>query len=249
MRLSEERPAAQGQEADDIYELLRGAILDGDLKPEEVMSQVALANRLGVSRTPLREALRLLQGEGLIEAEQHRRVRVASMTASDLEELYVMRVALEAEALRLSVPDLTPEDLARLEGYIAEMAHFAETADYRRWTVPHSRFHRALTAPAGQRISALLGQLFDHGERYRRLQIGPIPSSWAIEGHRAILDACKATDRDSAASALANHLARACSEVAEVLDPDYDCSKLTTAVADVCGDVPADSSDRRGSNR
>jgi DNA-binding GntR family transcriptional regulator len=160
------------QNTDDVYERVRGAILDGELAAGTVMSQVALAEELGISRTPLREALRLLQGEGLIEAEPNRRVRVAPMTASDMEELCVMCVTLEAEALRLSAPMLTPQDLARLEGVMAEMAHFAQVKDYRRWVVPHRDFYRALTAPAGPRTNLLLGQLFDHSERYRRLHIG-----------------------------------------------------------------------------
>ena len=141
------------------------------------MSQVALAEELGISRTPLREALRMLQSEGLVEGEPNRRVRVAPMTAADLEELCVMRVTLEAEAMRLSVPRMTSEDLARLEGYMAEMAHYAEAKDYRRWTVPHRSFHRALTARAGERVNFVLGQMFDHAERYRRLHIGHGPSA------------------------------------------------------------------------
>ena len=63
-----------------------------------------------------------------------------------------MRVTLEAEAIRLAVPRMTAEDLARLEGSIAEMAHFAEAKDYRRWIVPHQAFHRALTAPGGRAL-------------------------------------------------------------------------------------------------
>ena len=61
-------------------------------------------------------------------------------------------------------------------------AHYAAAKDYRRWTVPHQNFHRALTAPAGERINDLLGQLFDHAERYRRLDIGHGPTPWATAG-------------------------------------------------------------------
>src|ERR1700722_10486 len=93
-----------GQNTEDVYERVRTAILDGDLAPGAVMSQVALAEELGISRTPLREALRMLQSERLVEAEPNRRVRVAPMSPADLEELYVVRITLEAEALRLSVP-------------------------------------------------------------------------------------------------------------------------------------------------
>jgi DNA-binding GntR family transcriptional regulator len=229
---------ANGQNTEDVYERVRNAILDGGLAPGAVMSQVALAEELGISRTPLREALRMLQGEGLVEAEPNRRVRVAPMTPSDLEQLCVVRVTLEAEALRLSVPRMTPEDLARLEGHMAEMAHYAAAKDYRRWIVPHSQFHRTLTAPAGQRVNDLLGQLFDHAERYRRLHIGHGPSAWATAGHREILDACKAQNRDLSAGLLASHLARTGFEVTELLDPDYKPVLLEQAVTDAGGTAP-----------
>ncbi len=231
-------PGENGQNTEDVYVRVRNAILDGELKPGAVMSQVALAEELGISRTPLREALRMLQSERLVEAEPNRRVRVAPMSPADLEQLCVARVTLEAEAIRLSVLRMTPEDLARLEGYMAEMAHYADAKDYCRWTVPHSNFHRALTAPAGERINDLLGQLFDHAERYRRLHIGHGPSAWATGGHREILDACKAGDRDRSAALLAGHLARTGFEVAELVDPNYDPEALRTALTDVGGELP-----------
>src|SRR4051812_6896620 len=147
-----------------VYQRVREAILEGEIAPGATMSQVALADELGISRTPLREALRMLQSEGLVDAERNRRVRVAPISPRDLEELCVMRVTLEAEAIRLAVPRMTDDDLARLEGYNAEMAHFARAKDYRRWVVPHQAFHRALPSPAGERFTALLTQLFDHAE-------------------------------------------------------------------------------------
>jgi GntR family transcriptional regulator, rspAB operon transcriptional repressor len=230
--------AANGQNTEDVYERVRAAILDGELAAGSVMSQVALAEEFGISRTPLREALRMLQSEGLVEGEPNRRVRVAPMTVRDLEELCVMRITLEAEALRLSVPRMTSEDIARLEGHMAEMAHYAQEKDYRRWTVPHREFHRALTAHAGERVNVVLGQMFDHAERYRRLHIGHGPSAWATPQHRAILDACKARDREGAGGLLAGHLARTGFEVADLLDPAYDPEQLRTAVLDAGGEIP-----------
>jgi DNA-binding GntR family transcriptional regulator len=227
-----------GENPEDVYERVRSAILDGELAAGAVMSQVALAQELGISRTPLREALRMLQGEGLIEAEHNRRVRVAPITPQDLEELYIVRVTLEAEAVRLSVPTMASEDLARMEGQLAEMAHYAGVQDYKLWSGPHGAFHRALTAPAGERVNDLLGQLFDHSERYRRLHIGHGPSAWATAGHREILDACKTGDRDRTAALLASHLARTGLEVSELLDPAYDPAQLRTALVDVGGEVP-----------
>jgi DNA-binding GntR family transcriptional regulator len=231
-------PNGTRQSTEQVYERVRGAILDGELAPGTVMSQVSLAEELGISRTPLREALRMLQGERLIEAEPNRQVRVRPLTPDDLEELCIMRVTLEAQAVRLAIPLMGPEDLARLEGYMAEMAHFAQAKDYRRWTVPHHAFHHGLTAPAGARIATVLDGLFDHAERYRRLHIGHGPSAWATAGHREILDACKAGDRDAGARLLANHLARTAFEVTELLSPGYEPQRLAATLHDLGADVP-----------
>ena len=143
----------------------------------------------------------MLQSEGLVDAEPNRRVRVAPVSAATSRSSTSCASRLEAEAIRLAVPRMAAEDLARLEGYIAEMAHYADERDYRRWTIPHQAFHRGLIAPAGARFAAVLAQLFDHAERYRRMHIGHGPSAWATKDHRAILDACKARDRDLAARA------------------------------------------------
>jgi GntR family transcriptional regulator, rspAB operon transcriptional repressor len=218
-----------------VHQRVREAILEGEIAPGATMSQVALADELGISRTPLREALRMLQTEGLVDAERNRRVRVAPVSAADLEELYVMRVTLEAEAIRLAVPRMTAEDLARLEGCNAEMAHFAQAKDYRRWVVPHREFHRGLTAPAGERLAGVLAQLFDHSERYRRMHIGHGPSAWATKDHRAILDACKASDRDEAARRLAQHFARTAFELVEMIEPGREADRLREVLADVAG--------------
>jgi DNA-binding GntR family transcriptional regulator len=232
------RAVAEHQNPDHVYVRLREAILDGDLAAGEVMSQVSLAGELGISRTPLREALRMLQAERLIESEPNRRVRVATVSARDLEELGIMRVTLEAQGVRLSVARMTPEHLARLEGHMAEMAHFAQARDYRRWGVPHRAFHVQLTALAGERLSDLLAQLFDHAERYRRLHIGYGPGAWATGDHREILDACKAGDSDAAAALLATHLARMPLEAAELLEPGYDSVALRATLADVGASAP-----------
>jgi len=237
------------QSAEYVHRRVREAILEAELPPGETMSQVALAEELGVSRTPLREALRMLQGEGLIEARPNRRVRVAPMSVDDLEQLYAVRVALEAEALRLSVPRMSAEDIAHLEGSIAEMAHFAEQRDMRRWLVPHAEYHRQLTVLAGERFATLLSQLFDHAERYRRLHIGHGPSAWATADHREILDAVKAGEVSVAAGLLAQHLSRTAFEVAEILEPGNDLPMLRQVLADVGSEPPRRRTERRGAGR
>jgi DNA-binding GntR family transcriptional regulator len=217
--MSDLRPSEDGvparQSAEYVYRRVRGAILDGELPPGETMSQVALA-----------------------EARINRRVRVAPISADDLEELYAVRVALEAQALRLSVPRMTSERIARLEGAIAEMAHYAEQRDVRRWLVPHADYHRQLTEPAGGRFTVLLSQLFDYAERYRRLHIGSGPSAWATPDHREILDAVKAGDEQLAAARLAGHLSRIAFEVAEILEPGRELDILSRVLADAGATPP-----------
>src|SRR5947208_4488476 len=86
-----------------VHDRLRDGILRGEFDPRVPISQVQLAARLGVSRTPLREALRMLQREGLIDSEPNRRVRIAALSVTDLEQLYALRVMVEALAVQLSV--------------------------------------------------------------------------------------------------------------------------------------------------
>jgi DNA-binding GntR family transcriptional regulator len=224
---------ARRDNVEQVYRRVREAILEGEIAPGAVMSQVALADDLGVSRTPLREALRMLQSEGLVDAQANRRVTVRPISATDVEELVVMRVALEAEAVRLSVDRLAPEDIAALEGRLAEMAHFADAKDYERWTLPHNAFHRGLTTPAGERVNALLGQLSDHFERYRRVHIARSPKAWLTAGHREILDATKKRDREKAGRLMAEHLSATAFDVMELLEPGYEGARLRQTLEDV----------------
>src|SRR3954464_13390299 len=109
-RMAIEGAASRRDNVEQVYRRVREAILEGEIAPAAIMSQVALADELGVSRTPLREALRMRQSEGLVDAQANRRVTVKPISATDLEELVVMRVALETEAVRLSVERLAPRD-------------------------------------------------------------------------------------------------------------------------------------------
>jgi GntR family transcriptional regulator, rspAB operon transcriptional repressor len=192
-----------------VHARLREAILSGELQPGEPISQVKLAQEMGVSRTPLREAIRMLQREGLLEGEPNKRIVVAPFSVEDMEELYALRITVEALGVRLTVPLLSEEELATLDGRLAQMAYFAEREDYERYSVPHAEFHAGLTAKSGVRIVTLLAQLSDHCERYRRLHTTQAPHAWeqGAREHREILDAYIARDADTAAVRLAEHLA------------------------------------------
>src|SRR5262249_60794039 len=150
-----------------VHDRLRNAILRGELDPKVPISQVQLAARLGVSRTPLREALRMLQREGLIDSAPNRQVRVTELSVADLEQLYAARVLIESFVLRITVPLYTPKDLADLKASLASMTQL-NGHDLDLWETAHRRFHQLLRAHAGDRIGRLAADLSDHAGRYRR---------------------------------------------------------------------------------
>jgi DNA-binding GntR family transcriptional regulator len=223
-----------GQHVAVVHEQLRSAILRGEIAAGAVTSQASLAKELDAGRTPLREALRMLQREGLVVSEPNRRVRIAELSGDDAEELYIMRISLEAVAIRITVPTLTSDDFAALEGYMAQMDHYMRVDDRPGMRAPHHAFHQILVAAAGPRVSEMIAQLFDHAERYR-LQYGATHGVWDQRRaeHRAIIDAAAAGDPDLVALRLSEHYARTAALVFAGLDPGHDLARLRTTIQTV----------------
>ncbi|MEU9336521.1 GntR family transcriptional regulator [Streptomyces sp. NPDC048290] len=219
-----------GQSVAAAHDLLRTAILYGELEAGLSLSQAALGDRFGVGRTPLREALRLLQREGLVVAEPNRRVSVAELSAEDFEQLYIMRVSLEATAIRLTVPRLTSDDLAELEASMARMDHYEQAADPVGARAPHRALHQGLVAGAGERVAGEISRLAEHSERYRLRFAEPGTGAKRRVEHRAVLDAAKSGDAERAVRELVLHYARSAALVFGALDPDRDLERLRTCV-------------------
>jgi DNA-binding GntR family transcriptional regulator len=240
-RMSEDTATRDGQNVALVHEQLRRAILAGDIPPGQATSQIVLARELGVGRTPLREALRMLQHEGLVLSQPNRRVRIAEVSVEDLEELYVARIALESVAVRLTVPKLAPEDIAVFEGLMAQMDSLVELGSHAINTA-HYAFHAGFVKGAGERPAVLMAQLFDHAERYRRIYAATAPDQWPKRRaeHRAILDAAKSGDGDATADALAIHYVRTAKLVAAGLDPDYELERLRATLAAVAPGAAAE---------
>lgn len=215
-----------------VHERVRAAILFGEIAPGGALSQVRLAEQLGVSRIPLREALRLLEREGLVEAEVNHRVRVATLSVSDLEQLYAMRMQLEALGTRLTVPRLGREDLARLGEILASMDEFARAEDYEGWEVPHRAFHAALVAHAGSRLGSTISELYDHAERYRRAFMLETSRAWdkSMKEHRDIFEVCKEGDAAAAAERLARHYSVTALSLIAVMAPEHEPLAVRTTL-------------------
>ncbi|MBV9229784.1 MAG: GntR family transcriptional regulator [Chloroflexi bacterium] len=228
--------SVSGRDSTEVaYLQLRKAIMRCEIPSGVQISQRALSELTGVGRTPLREALRMLQREGLVEAEPNHRVRVADFSISDLEQLYAMRISLEALAIRLTVPLLKADELRRLQELLAQMSELPTPQEYERWEVPHRAFHLGLVAHAGTRIVTMIAQLSDHAERYRRFYSNESSRAFerGVREHRAIVDACLARDPARAAECLARHYSSVALGTLAVLAPEYDPVLVRTALHSV----------------
>ena len=219
--------------SDATLDRVRAMILSGELAPGSVVSQLQLARDLGVSTTPLREALRQLQAEGLLENELNRRPRVAALDIEDLHAVYSTRILLESLAIAMTVPLMDDEAVASLKDDLAEMRALASMANLDAWSAVHTRFHRRLVAGAPQGSAATMSNFLDRAERYRRLSAaGDQPRGWvaADREHELIVDACASGDAATAARELAHHLARTALLLSAVFAPEVDPTAVRLAL-------------------
>jgi DNA-binding GntR family transcriptional regulator len=226
------RATREGDNVAVVHAQLRDLILTGALRAGQVVSQTDLSERLDAGRTPLREALRMLQHEGLIVASPNRRAVIAPLSAQDAEELYILRISLECVAVRLTVPTLTPADLAELDGLLAQIDHLADADEWALASVPHREFHGRLVAGAGQRVLEEALRLADHAERYRRAFGATAPGGHArrrVE-HRAIVDAAARGDGETAARELAQHYLHTVRLVFAADDPGRSLDRLQATI-------------------
>ena len=228
-----------------LYKRLRTMILDGMFPPGSTLSQVKLAESLGVSRIPLREALRMLQKEGLIEAEHNQRARVPSFEPSIVDSLYASRILLEALCIRLTVPRIEQADVQALKQTLTELDEAADHIDLDVWEEPHRRFHRLLVLHAGDSMRQRIASYADQCEYYRRLYYRlvsmqqPVRSAQVIAAeHRAIASACTQGKADLAAYLLSRHYARTALTVLGQMAPEFDPVAIRMALQIVGADIP-----------
>ncbi|MXP61873.1 GntR family transcriptional regulator [Roseomonas sp. M0104] len=192
---------------------LKAAILEGRLAGGTPLRQEELAERLGVSRMPVREALRQLEAQALVEMSPHRGAVVAEISAADAADLFAIRRALEPAALRLSVPRLTT---AQRECAAALITAMDVEPDPGRMGLLNRQFHMALYAAAGHpRLLALVEQHLAAFDRYLRFHLAAQGRErMAQEDHRAMLEAAGAGRADTAAAVLEGHIDHAAAAIA-----------------------------------
>ncbi len=209
-------PASAPTAHDRAADVLRRAILEGELRPGQRVNQEEWSARAGVSMIPVREALRALAGEGLVEYRLRRGYAVTKLDLDDLEEVYRLRRLLESDAIRRGVPRATPEDVAALR---REAAAYRRASDVTSRLVANRRFHALLHALAGSRLLArLIDLLWDSTEAYRALYYSlEGEAEEAQRSHDEIVAAVAAGDADRAVALQDAHRTRALALLREAL--------------------------------
>ena len=217
-----------------VHAYLRECILDGTLSPGTKLSQVSLAAQLGISRTPLREVLRMLQEEGLVEIEPNQRTRVAGLDPQELDDIYASRILLETLALSMTIGHFGAEARAEAKQMLTAMRSAAKAGDFDAWFAAHTNYHRVCSAAAGEAMQRQLRTFADRTTRYIRIYQLSEPGSWQAAGdveHAAILEALIADDEQGALTEMAHHLERTALRVLTDCAPDFVPVAVPHAVA------------------
>lgn len=196
----------QRRAADVVFDLLRQRIVSGQLPPGGRLDPTEVATELGMSRTPVREAILRLDAAGLVERLPYRGVVVSRIDTQAAEDVAAMRIHLETLAARLATPRLRPEDLEAMRSAHERIsALLAGSGDADQFSELNRTFHTALYRRADSAV--LLRTLEDlacHADRFRRhfdLRSSPVQAQ-----HGSILAACEAGDPDAVAAATRDHV-------------------------------------------
>jgi DNA-binding GntR family transcriptional regulator len=225
--LDDPRRATEGAHAS-----LRELIYSGVLPAGMVISQVELSEVLGVSRTPLREAIRMLQEEGLIEAEANRRCRIAGFDAVDVDSNYGSRIMLEALGMRLTLPLFDDQVLKVASDALDEMESNEDPGVSSGWHDAHHRFHQSFTSLAPAQLRSQITSGAERARRYvRQLAESPGPLSRpSRDDHRRILELVNAGDYDTAIMVTCQHYARTAVTLLADVAPEFEPRATRAAV-------------------
>lgn len=186
---------------------LRGLIIRGELPPGVPIHQESLAEQFGVSRVPVREALKILEGEGFVVYAAHRGYSVAKLDVADLLEIYDLRGVLESHVARAAVPALEEADLVRMRDAMEAMDRAADAQDMVAVGVQNRVFHFALFERSGMgRAVEMIRRLWDTTDPYRSLYFQrPLTRKTVNAEHELIYDACAARDVERVVELLEVH--------------------------------------------
>ena len=199
-----------------VLDELRSRILSGLVAPGSPLRQEALADALGVSRIPVREAIRLLSAEGLVDIQPHKGAFVSMLSKEEVQELFDLRQRLEPWLLYEAASKISDAELARAESLVSSMDSSAAA----EWGALNWQLHELLYAAASRPTAlAIVRSLHEKSERYFRFQVvnAPIREQAHIE-HLQLIDLCKHRQADKAQILLEKHIADAAAQILMIVD-------------------------------
>lgn len=201
-----------------VHAYLRDRIVEGDIRPNEILSQAQIARQFGVSRAPVREAFSRLHAQGLIVAEANQRSRVATFDPGTLDSLYGLRVLTEALGAKVTCGAVTPELVAQLRDQLRIL--MTTDGSTPAWRDAHRAFHATVVAGAGEIVQLQTIALQERSEPYFRLYQGV--SDVAGSEHEGIVEAFEAGDPVLAMRRHGRHVAQSGLSVLTRMAPEYE---------------------------
>ncbi|MBQ7059137.1 MAG: GntR family transcriptional regulator [Firmicutes bacterium] len=194
--------------AESVYYQIRRKILSGKYTPGEAVTEGEVAKELGVSRTPVREAFKQLESEGLLELRPNRGALVVGIGRSDIEDIYEIRSLLEGRAAERAATKADEASMEQLSEIVDLTEFYIERGDYDRVTAMDDRFHRTIYELTGSRmLQKILKELHAYAENIRERSIRePGRAEQMLKEHRAILEAMKRKDPENAGSLMIEHV-------------------------------------------
>ena len=193
---------------DVVFNTLRQAILRGELKPGERLMEIQLANKLGVSRTPIREAIRMLEQEGLAVTIPRKGAEVAKMTEKDMEDVLQIREALDELAAKIACEQISEEQLEELVATMHEFEESTKTDNVKKIAEADVKFHDIIYQSTGNpKLVNMLNNLREQMYRYRVEYLKDVESrKTLVEEHYAVYRALKARNQQQAVKDICIHI-------------------------------------------
>lgn len=204
---------------DVVFHTLREAILKGELKPGERLMELQLASKLGVSRTPIREAIRMLEQEGLAVTIPRKGAEVAKMTEKDMEDVLQVREALDELAATIACEQITKEELEELKHTMHEFEEYTKTGDVKRIAEADVRFHDIIyQATDNPKLVSMLNNLREQMYRYRLEYIKDEKNyPTLIKEHSEIVEGLSNKDKAKVTAAMHMHVVNQANAVKEII--------------------------------
>lgn len=229
-----DRPLSRDILSSQVKDRILQWILEGELVPGSRLVETRVARELNVSQSPVREAIRDLAALGFLEVEPFRGASVRAFTREEFVEDMEIRGEIEALAARRAALNITPEEIAAMEGLVAEMLKYAELGDAHGQSEVNTQFHWAVVrASRSKTLERVWSLLEPYARTYLTATVPGSDLAWLGERHHAIIEALRMRDPDEAAAAMVRH-----SEEAKEVLLSMDQSRFLAPVASADKGVP-----------